>query len=78
MFLAEASEKPILFRGEMKASYTKKDLSFTGKLPPSTTFIKGKIDVNNVYEKLQIQDIPLKNTGEGNAKAPVGIKRTLE
>jgi len=54
----------------MKASYTKKIYAILISLEsyPSQRFIKGKTDVNNVYESLQIQGISFKNTGRGNTK----------
>ena len=49
----------------MKASYIKKVYIIPLSLEsyPSTRFIKGERDVNNVYASLQIQNLSIKETG---------------
>jgi hypothetical protein len=48
---------------EEKERMNSLNLNFIGKLPPFQRFIKGKTDVNNVYESLQIQNLSLEEAG---------------
>jgi hypothetical protein len=64
--LAEASEKPHTLQRWDESEYTNKIYVIStspGKLPPFRRFIKGKRDVNNVYESLQIPYISLQEAG---------------